>query len=74
MTLEEEKKQYFFFSNSIKLIVLNILYSQEAIKDQQIEFKEIDTNHLGSDKEYQIPKNNNASNSGSSSSSNSSGS
>lgn len=33
-------------------------YLQEAIKDQQIEFKEINTNHLGSDKEYQIPKSN----------------
>lgn len=26
------------------------------MKNQQIEFKEIDTDHLGSNKEYKIPK------------------
>lgn len=30
-------------------------FFQEAMKDQQIEFKEIDTDHLGSEKEYKVP-------------------
>lgn len=50
----------------------SFLKKQEAMKDQQIEFKEIDTDHLGSEKEYKVP--NSPSSSGSSSSSNKSSS
>lgn len=30
-------------------------YFQDAMRDQHIEFKEIDSDHLGSDKEYKKP-------------------
>lgn len=41
------------------------------MKDQQIEFKEIDSDHLGSDKEYKVPNSNGSSSNSSNSSSSS---
>lgn len=38
-----------------------IHFFQDAMKVQNIEFREIDVDHLGSDKEYQIPNKNNTS-------------
>lgn len=37
------------------MIINFVNYCQDAMRDQHIEFKEIDSDHLGSDKEYKKP-------------------
>lgn len=44
-----------FLHHQQKFSVLSFYSTQEAIRDQKIDLKEIEQDHLGTDKEYQVP-------------------